>query len=252
TTKVGKVDKLSINVRAEQSTSYNTKLVDLADPLTYMRLHNEAVRTRNAMVELPYSSTKIYETERNSNPLMYPSVDWYDYMLNDNSTNRRLNLNLTGGGQAVQYYLAAGYQNDKGVLKESQENLFNNNINIDRLQIRSNVTITFAPTTTGVVRAYGSFDDRVGPRAGGADVFHQARNATPVRFLPYYPPDEDYQFSQHILFGMGPELGQYNNPLANVVSSNKESKESMMLLQMEMDHKFTGSLEGLSAKGTFN
>src|SRR5690606_20339169 len=155
TTKVGRVDKLSINVRAEQSTSYNTKLVDLADPITYMRLHNEAVRTRNPEIELPHRSSTIYETERGSDPLRYPSVDWYDYLLKDHATNRRVNLNLTGGGQAVQYYLAAGYQNDKGILKESTENLLDNNINIDRLQVRSNVTITFAPTTTGVVRAYG-------------------------------------------------------------------------------------------------
>lgn len=252
TTKVGKVDKLSVSIRAEQSTSYNSKLVDLADPITYMRLHNEAVRTRDAERELPHSSSAIYETERGSNPLRYPSVDWYNYLLNNHSTNRRANLNLTGGGQAVQYYLAAGYQNDKGILKESKENLFNNNINIDRLQIRSNVTITFAPTTTGVVRAYGSFDDRTGPRAGGADVFNKARNATPVRFLPYYPTDETYSGVNHILFGMGPELGQYVNPMAEVVSSNKESKESTMLVQLEMDHKFTGTLEGLTARGAFN
>src|SRR5690606_22501944 len=37
-----------------------------------------------------------------------------------------------------------------------------------------------------------------------------------------------------------------------VVSSFQESKESMMLLQLEMDHQFTGALEGLSAKGSFN
>lgn len=252
TTKVGRADKLSINVRAEQSTSHNSKLVDLADPISYMRFHNEAVRTRNPEIELPHRSSTIHETERGSDPLRYPSVDWYDYLLKDQATNRRVNLNLTGGGQAVQYYLAAGYQNDRGILKESKDNLFNNNIDINRLQVRSNVTITFAPTTTGVVRAYGSFDDRTGPRAGGADVFRQARNATPVKFLPYYPADATYDGVNHILFGMGPELGEYVNPLAQVVSSNKESKESTMLVQLEMDHKFTGALEGLAARGTFN
>lgn len=252
TTKVGTADRLTINLRAEQSTSMNTKLVDLADPVTYMRLHNQSVRTRDAERELPHTLSAIFETERGSDPVRYPNVDWYDYLLKDHATNRRINLNLTGGGQAVQYYLAAGYQNDQGILKESSENLFNNNINIDRLQIRSNVTIRFAPTTTGVVRAYGSFDDRTGPAAGGADVFHWARNATPVKFLPYYPGDDTYSGVKHILFGMGPELGQYVNPLARVVSSNQESKESTMLLQLEMEHKFIGALEGLTARGTFN
>ncbi len=252
TTKEGTSDRLSINLRAEQSTSFNTELVGLADPITYMRLHNEAVRTRDAMVPLPYSSSKIRETALGSDPIRYPSVNWYDYLIEDHATNRRLNLNLTGGGQAVQYYLSANYQNDQGILKESKENLFNNNINVDRVQIRSNVTIQFAPTTTGKVRAYGAFDDMTGPRDGGADVFHQARNATPIRFLPYYPADEANQATNHTLFGMGSELGQYVNPLARVVSSFKESKQSMMLLQLEMDHKFTGGLDGFFIKGTYN
>ncbi|MBB5438050.1 TonB-linked SusC/RagA family outer membrane protein [Pedobacter sp. AK017] len=263
TTKVGAVDKLSISVRAEQSNSYNTKLAELADPVTYMKLHNEAVRTRNALVDLPYSSSKIRETELGTDPLRYPSVNWYDYLIDDKAINRRLNMNLTGGGQSVQYYLASNFQNDKGILKESEQNLVENNININRLQIRSNVTIKFAPTTTGVVRAYGSFDDRTGPYipsmkdelgntvSGGAAVFRAARNASPVRFLPFYPADAANEFTDHILFGMNPEMS-FSNPWAQVVSSFQESKESMMLLQMEMDHKFTGSLEGLTVRGTFN
>lgn len=252
TTKEGKVDKLQINLRAEQTTSYNTQLVALADPITYMKLHNEAVRTRDALVPLPYSSSKIRETELGTNPLLYPSVNWYDYLIDNHATNRRMNMNITGGGQSVQYYLSANYQGDKGILKESKENLFNNNINVNRFQIRSNVTIKFAPTTTGVVRAYGSFDDMTGPPASGAGVFQWARNATPVQFLPYYQPDSANEFAKHILFGMGSELGAYVNPLAQVVSSFKESKESMMLVQLEMNHRFTGALDGFSLKGTYN
>jgi TonB-linked SusC/RagA family outer membrane protein len=261
-TKEGKIDKLSINARAERANSYNSKLVKLADPVTYMKLHNEAVRTRDAMVELPYSPYKIMGTELGTDPLLYPSVNWYDYLLQDHAPTSRVNVNLTGGGQSVQYYLSANYQNDQGILKESKENLFNNNINIDRLQIRSNVTIKFAPTTTGVVRAYGSFDDQTGPWAnttdwrgrnlsGGAAVFQWARNASPVFFLPYYPADSANVETKHILFGMNQE-NNLINPLANVVSSFKESKQSMLLLQLEMQHKFTGALKGVVLKGTYN
>jgi len=62
TTKEGKDDKLAINIRAEVSSSANSELVELADPITYMTLHNEAVRTRRADVELPYSLAKIRGT----------------------------------------------------------------------------------------------------------------------------------------------------------------------------------------------
>ncbi len=235
TTKEGKSEGIKINIRAEMSRSNNTELVELADPVTYMTLHNEAVRTRDPLVIKPYSSDKIRRTALGDDPLNYPSVDWYDYLIKDYASNKRVNMNITGGGKAVQYYLAANYQNDTGILKESKENLFNNNIDVDRLQVRSNVTIKFSPNTTGIVRAYGTFDDATGPRLGGADVFNAARNASPVRFLPYYPKDAANEFTNHILFGMGDELGQYTNPLAQVVSSFKESSKSMMLIQLEVD-----------------
>lgn len=252
TTKEGKTDRISVNVRAELSSSSNTELVELADPVTYMRLHNEAVRTRDAMVALPYSSSKIRETELGTNPIMYPAVDWYDYLIKDRTFNQRINMNITGGGKAVQYYLAANYQHDTGILKESDENLFNNNIDINRIQVRSNVTIKLTPRTTAIIRAYGTFDDSSGPIQGGKTVFHMARNATPVQFLPYYPKDEANKFTKHILFGMGSELGSFNNPLAQIVSGYSETSSSMMLMQMELDHKFNGRLEGLFAKAVYN
>jgi TonB-linked SusC/RagA family outer membrane protein len=251
-TKEGKPDRISVNVRAELSSSANTELVELADPITYMKLHNEAVRTRNAMAELPYSTLKIRETEAGTDPLRYPSVDWYDYLIKDRTFNQRGNINVTGGGKAVQYYLAANYQHETGIIKESSDNMVNNNININRLQVRSNVTIKFSPTTTGIVRAYGSFDDTSGPRQGGKDVFTMSRNATPVRFLPFYPKDAANEFTKHVLFGMADELGAYTNPYAAIVSAYKEYSTSTMSLQMEFDHQFTGKLEGLFAKGMYN
>ena len=251
TTKEGKVDKLSISLRAEQSNSYNSELVDLADPITYMKLHNEAVRTRDAMIDVPYSQSKIRETAEGINPLMNPSVDWYDYLIKNRAVNRRANLNITGGGQTVLYYLAANYQNDQGILKESPENMIKNNINIDRFQLRSNVTIKFTPTTTGIVRAYGSFDDLSGPTSGGAAVFNTARNASPVRFLPYYPADSANEFTKHVLFGNVMEMN-LANPVASLASNFMEQKQSMMLLQLEMEHKFKGALNGLTARGIYN
>lgn len=251
TTKEGNPEKISVNIRAEMNSSSNTELVELADPITYMRLHNEAVRTRDSMVPLPYSTSKIRETELGTDPLRYPSVDWYNYLIKDRTFNQRVNMNITGGGKAVQYYLAANYQHDTGIIKESDENMINNNIDINRIQVRSNVTIKFTPTTTGVVRAYGSFDDQTGPRQGGASVFQAARNASPVRFLPYYPKDEANEFTNHILFGMDQELS-FNNPLAQISREYMERSTSMMLLQLEIDHKFTGRLDGLFAKMLYN
>ncbi|MFA7492522.1 MAG: TonB-dependent receptor [Proteiniphilum sp.] len=263
-TKEGKADLLSINIRAEINSSSNTELTEMADPITHMRLHNEAVRTRDALVALPYSSSKIRETEMGSNPILYPSVNWYDYMIKSRTFNQRVNMNITGGGKAVQYYLAAAYAHDTGILKESKDNLFNNNIDINKIQVRSNVTIKLTPVTTAIIRAYGQFDTTTGPQSGnwtssgktssvsGAVLaFHQSRNTPPTLFLPYYPKDEEREAANHILFGRDLEQTMVN-PVARLVSGYQENDRSMMLIQMELEHKFQRKLEGLFVKGVFN
>jgi TonB-linked SusC/RagA family outer membrane protein len=251
TTKEGTVDKIQVSLRVEDSRTFNSKLVQLADPITFMNLYNEAVRTRDPMVQLPYALSKIRQTKLGSDPVLSPIVDWYHSMIAKTAPTQRVNLNITGGGQSVQYFLSADYQNDKGILKEDSKNLFHNNINVNNLQVRSNVTIKFSPTTSGVIRAYGSFQESTGPGQGGAETFEAARNAIPTLFLPYYPADSANQFAKHILFGNGPE-NNYVNPLADELSSYKEAKSSLMLWQLELSHRFTGKLDGLTIRGMYN
>ncbi len=249
TTKEGIADNMSINIRAELSSSGNSELVKLADPITYMRLHNEAVKTRNPMVSTPYSSEKIYNTERGINPLIYPAVDWYDYMIKDRTFNQRFNTQISGGGKAVQYFITGNLQHDTGILKESANNMLSNNIDVLRFQLRSNITIKLTPNTQVIVRSYGAFDDQHGPIQGGQEVFMLTRSANPVMFMPYYPKDESTQYINHIMYG---KLDPYYNPLAEVASGYKDAKTSMMLSQIEVEHRFDNMLKGLILKGTYN
>lgn len=254
TTKEGVAEQMSINVRGELSTSANSSLVELADPITYMKLHNEARITRTGRLDYVYAPEKIYYTERGENPLMYPKVDWYDYLINDRTSNQRINVNITGGGKMVQYYVAGNMQHDTGILKDTPENSISSNIDLSRFQLRSNVTIKLTPRTTGMVRFYGTFDDSHGPKQGGAEVFQLARNASSVRFLPTYPRDDANLYTNHILFGTAviSQNNFYFNPLAEIISGYKESKTSMMLTQMEFEHKFDNKLNGLFVKAFFN
>ena len=59
TTKEGKEGKVRVQFRAEGSFSSPTEEIDLADPITYMRLQNEAVRTRTPGTRMPYDEKKI-------------------------------------------------------------------------------------------------------------------------------------------------------------------------------------------------
>ena len=256
TTKEGQEGKVKVDVRAELSTSANTQLVKLADPITFMKLNNEAVRTRDPMTPIPFSSDKIYYTEQYYNEgktdPYYPWVDWYDFLIKKRTFNQRVNTSLSGGGKAVTYFISANVSHETGILKESKENKFNNNIDLVKFQLRSNVTIKFSPQTKGIVRFYGTFDEKHGPRVGATQAFHLARNSSPVDFLPEYPKDYANEYTDHILFGAVPNYTAYTNPYAALLSGYSEEKKSMMLAQLEMEHLFDNALKGLFIRGMFN
>ena len=99
TTKEGKEGKAKVSVRFENSLSQATQNIEFADPITYMQLHNEAVRTRDPLGFLPYSQRKIDNTIAGRNPMVYPQTNWQEELLKDYTMNQRLNLNMSGGGK---------------------------------------------------------------------------------------------------------------------------------------------------------
>ena len=142
-----------------------TKRIELADPITYMKMHNEAYITRDPKAPLLYSDEKIENTERGLFPLLYPVTDWQSELMKDYSMSQRVNLNIRGGGNIARYYVAAAYTKDGGILKVDPRNNFNNNINLDIYTLRSNVNIDVSKTTELKVSLDGTFEDYSGPSA---------------------------------------------------------------------------------------
>lgn len=230
TTKEGKEGKAKVSIRWESSMSQPTKNIELADPITYMNLHNEAVRTRDPLGNLPYSPTKVDNTIAGTNPQVYPATDWQDLLLKNYTMNHRLNFNISGGGTVARYYISGGVTQDNGILDVPQENNFNSNIDLKKYVIRSNVNINLTKTTEAVLRVHGNFDDYRGPLNGGTQTYQMIMRTNPVLFPAYYTPDEANQYVQHILFGNFGS-GGYINPYAEMVKGYKESSTSMMLAQ---------------------
>lgn len=250
-TKEGKEGAIKVSFRAEGSLSAPTEDVALANPVTYMRMHNEAVRTRNPLAALPYSTSKIVNTEKGVNPLLYPAVNWKDMLFNNQTFNQRYNLNISGGGKIARYYVAAAYNKDNGIIKMDKRNNFNNNISINRYVLRSNININLTKTTEAIVRLHGAFDDYSGPLDGGSELYNKTMNASSVLFQPYYTPDEANKYTKHILFG-NYEKGEYMNPYAEMVKGFQEYSRSSMSAQFELKQDLDFILPGLSARGLFN
>ncbi len=244
TTKEGREGKVQFNIRAENSFSMPSSMIETVDPVSYMKYHNKAVLTRNPLAPRPYSSEKIDATARNINPYVYPAVDWYNELFNDYATNQRVNLNISGGGNVARYYVAGSISNDQGMLKVDPKNNFNNNINLQRIQLRSNVNINVTKTTELNVRVSGTFEDYNGPIRGGTEMFNMVMGTNPVLFPKYYAPTEEFKYAKHSLFG-NTGNGSFFNPYAEMVRGYKDYSQSVMIAQLELKQKLDFVTPGL-------
>src|SRR5690606_16607265 len=192
TTKQGKESTASIFFRAESSLSAPTRNIELADPVTFMRLYNEAQYARNPFDEPLYSSEKIDMTAEGVSTVIFPAVDWRKALFKDQTINHRYNLNVSGGGKVARYYVAGSFAQDNGVLRVDPVNNFNNNIDLKSYTLRANVNINLTKSTELIVRLNGNFDDYTGPIQGGGEIYNTVIRTSPVDFLPYYPKDEEH------------------------------------------------------------
>lgn len=251
TTKQGTEGKAKVNFRFENSISRAIKNIELADPITYMRLANEAVLTRDPLGLTYYSDQKIDNTISGVNPYVFPATDWRDELLKDYTMNQRANLSVSGGGKIARYYVSGSFNKDNGIMKVANQNNFNSNIDLKSYSLRANVDMELTTTTSMSVRLAGTFDDYTGPIDGGTQVYRNIMRTNPVLFPAYYPTDEDHKYVQHIMFG-NYETGNYLNPYADMVKGYKDYSKSNMSAQLELKQNLRFITDGLSVRGLMN
>lgn len=251
TTKEGKEGKVQLNVRVENSFSTPTKMVEIADPVTFMRMQNEAIKTRDPLGLSLYSQEKITMTEKGLYPDIFPATDWYKTMFRNTVTNRRVNLSISGGGKVARYYVAANVSQDNGNLKVDHRNNFNSNIDLKKYAVRSNVNINLTKTTELVLRLSTTFDEYTGPIDGGSAMYNKVMQANPVLFKPYYEPDEQFFYAKHILFGNYGDAN-YINPYAESLKGYRDYSKNMTLSQFEVKQDLKMIIKGLTARALVN
>lgn len=263
-TKQGKEGKAKFSFRVENSFSSPTQNVQLADPVTYMKMSNEAILTRNPLGVVLYSDEKIANTAAELNPssenisinptlqsIIYPANDWKKIMFKNYTSVQRATLNVSGGGDIAKYFVSGSFDKDNGIMKVDKRNNFNNNIDLKTYTLRSNVTINVTKTTEMIVRLSGTFDDYQGPIDGGAAMYTKVMKANPVLFPAYYPVNEQYKYVNHILFG-NYDVGQYINPYADMTKGYKDYSNSLMVAQLEAKQDLSFITKGLSVRAMMN
>jgi TonB-linked SusC/RagA family outer membrane protein len=251
-TKSGHMGETKVDARVNMHVATPTRTNEYVDGVTYMKMYNEAQMSRTPALGAYYSEQKIQGTALGNNPMIYPNVDWYDELFKKTTINKNANVSVSGGGQVAIYHVSGGYENENGLLKVDKKNNFNNNISIDRFDIRTNVVFKLTSTTSLDTRISGRFERYTGPSVDAGSLFGMVMNTNPVDFPKVYEPDAEHLITDHILFGgaWGAGGGSIKpNPYATMVQGYTDRNENTITAMATLIQDLKFITEGLTLQG---
>lgn len=180
-TKPGKVGKPTVSADYYESFTRFTKMVDLADGITYMNAANEAMR--NDGIATKYTEDQIRNTIAGKDPYLYPNVDWLKEIFNDWGHNRLVNVNVRGGSEKVAYYASVSYFNETGMtVTDKNIDTYDSKMKYSRYNFTTNLNIDVTPTTKVEIGAQGYLGEGNYPAISSADLYNAAMSISPVEY----------------------------------------------------------------------
>lgn len=183
-TKRGVPGKLKMNISLDetvQEPSYRPIFINSA---TYAALKNEAAYNDGFGENYFYSKEQIAKF-RTGNDLLYPNTNWYDMLFSKVSHMQRINIDATGGSDIIRYYANVNMLHQGGFYHTDQED-YNTNNNLYKINIRANVDVNINKYLSGYMNMAGNIVRRHDPYGNGGD-----GNAA-IYTLSYYMPPALY------------------------------------------------------------
>ena len=241
-TKRGKIGKPQVDVRFEHSFTQPIQVPEYIGSEKYLRLINEMYTEQG---RAPFVSEATLLNYRNqTDPELYPDVNWWDVISKDHADNTKANISVNGGTDILRYSLVAGYYGENGIIERDKNQEWDSSLKVTRYTVRSNVDVNVTPTTLFRANVGVFLQTRNAPPGGqetNTGIFYQA-----MRVPPYVHP---------AIYADGriPRVNYKENPWAWATQRGYEKmnhNKIESLTSLEQDLKFI--TPGLKAKVTFS
>lgn len=247
TTKRGEEGSVYTSFRYEAIASMPTDKIEIVDPITYMKMYNQALLSRNPSATPKYSVEHIERTASGKYPSwVYPKNDWYDILFKKMNVNHHFGLNIRGGSKIVQYYASLNHNRDQGMLKTDRLNQFDVNIKHNNTTFRVNLTIDLNVGIKLLLNSSASLDKYHGPRSSVQQAYRLVFNASPVDFAAMYPADDTYNWP-HLRFGT--TTSRQVNPYMSLHAGYLERSRYSTINRVEYIQNLSRLVKGLEIRG---
>ena len=146
TTRRGSTGKPTINISSSYGLQQPIAMVEQVGSYEYAKFWNLKEDMNNSNDKFTPEQMEAYRT--GSDPLLYPNINWSNYMFNDFSHQTKNNINISGGSENVKYFISLGHLYQDGILKGFDIIPYDNNYKYNRYNYRANLDIKLTPTTT--------------------------------------------------------------------------------------------------------
>lgn len=267
TTKRGRSGDAKINFSAEYGIQKIMRLPDKLESWQHAILNNEGAR--NEGVQPAYTEEDIALYAAGANPFTHPNIN-YMKTFTTTAPQQKYNLNVSGGGEKVKYFVSAGYTNQKGIFETdvnklkkrgSLKELFDINPELhdlvyvpsydarhqfDRMNLRSNIDIDVSKEfKIGLDMAYRN-EILNGPNSGNESnayifgVFGRTPNNVPL-------------LNENGTFGMIQGHGVNMNPFVTTANQGYRKRfKNALEGTIKLNYDFGKFVEGLSLSGKFS
>lgn len=239
-----------IDVRYEHGFSSPSKRLSFVDAATRSLLFNEAVDNTPGAPFTKYRDDEIRAMAYQTDPELYPDVDWQAVLMKDLTMSEKVSANISGGGKFARYFTSVSFYNQEGQYTVNpgpyswvSPNIgtFGANVNYTRYNFRSNVDMDITPTTTVSLGLQGNVSENMEPEEGGSasiyrDIINAAPNAFPVMLKN----------------GKLAGVDGLNNPYNMLTQrGHKKTMDNALRANLTIDQDLKFITDGLSAKITY-
>lgn len=248
TTRRGTEGSAKIQVSSSVGLQMPSRMLDLADSFTFANILNE--RQRNDGVaedKLAFSPYELERFQKGDEPMLYPSIDWREYLMNKMSVQTQHNINVNGGTKKTRYFVSMGYLFQDGLMKQMDGLDYDNNYKYNRYNYRINLDIDLTNSTLLKMGIGGIVGNRYSPNT---DVWEGLASTQPF-CSPGIIDDKYYRVDTHrynVILMDNTILNKYYGTGYNTLMNNT------MNMNMELNQKMDFITKGLSfeVKAAYN
>ena len=238
-TKRGKIGKPVVTARVEQALTQPTQLPKFVGAAEYLSVMN-SIRGEKGQDPL-YSQEHLDNIRNQTDPDLFPDVNWIETISKDQASNLRANVSVSGGTNILRYALVTSYYGENGIIERDESQTWNSGMRLQRYNMRSNVDINVSPTTLLRLNIGGYLQDRNTPAQSIDNLFQEA-----FVIPPYVHPT---RYSS----GEIPRTPERTNPWALATQRGLERHSASQIeSSFGLEQDLEKLLPGLKLRGLFS